>query len=112
MSSPTIHTGPFVVGEKPAPLVYQFLDSNGVPIDLTGYTAMFEYTERDGTATSALATITTPASGLVQHIWTGAEMASSGHYISQFWVGNNSNRFASIRITYDVAVPVGAVPSI
>jgi hypothetical protein len=44
--------------------------------------------------------------------FTGAEFATAGHYRAQFWSGNLTNKFASVDLTFDVAVSVGAAPSI
>jgi len=101
-----------VIGEKPPALVYQFLDSTGVALNLTGYTAKFSYQERDGAAVTANATVSDPANGKVTYIFTGSEFATSGHYRAEFWTGNLTSRFASVDIIFDVAVPVGTVPAI
>jgi hypothetical protein len=111
-TSPSISTGPFVVGEKPAPLLYGFQDSNGAVIDLTGYTAKFVYREQDGTPTTANATLPTPANGQAQYSWTGVEFPTPGHYLAEFIVGNGTQRFNSILITFDVRAPVGLEPNI
>lgn len=107
-----VRIGPYVMGEKPAPLTYQFLDSTGAAINLTGYTAKFSYQEHDGSATVAAATVSDPANGKVQYTFTGSEFATAGRYRAQFWAGNGTNRFASVDILFDVAVSVGAAPSI
>lgn len=109
----SVGIGPYVVGEKPVPLVYQFLDSAGAPIDLTGYTATFSYVRCDGgiPATGA-ATVTSPTAGQVTHAWTGAEFPEPGPYWAEFWAGNTTNRFCSLRLEYLVRSAVGAVPSI
>ena len=112
MTSPSVTAGPYTVGEKPPPMTYTFLDSTGVAINLTGYTAKFVVKEHDGAATTYNATVTTPASGIVTFSWTGVEFATAGHYQAEFWVGNTVLRYASILITFDVRLPVGAVPAI
>ena len=112
MTSPSVSCGPYVVGEKPPPLTYTFQDSTGVAINLTAYTAKFVVKETDGTATTYNATVTTPASGIVTYAWTGTEFATAGHYQAEVWVGNTVIRYASILITFDVRLPVGAVPAI
>jgi len=104
--------GPYVQGEKQAPLTYQFLDSDGNAINLLGYSAKFSYQEHDGTATVANATVSDSANGKVTYTFTGAEFATAGHYRAQFWTGNNVIRFASVDLLFDVAVSVGAAPSI
>jgi BppU N-terminal domain len=108
----SVQAGPYVVGEKPPPLQYTFLDSNGVPIDLSGYTAKFVVHEQFGPATTFNASVTDPSNGVVQYTWTAAEFPTSGSYFSEFWTGNGSVRYASILIKFDVRTAVGPVPSV
>jgi hypothetical protein len=103
---------PYVIGEKSSPLTYQFQDSGGAAIDITGYTAKFQYQEHDGSATVVSATVTDGPNGKVTYIWTGSEFTTAGRYRAQFWAGNGTNRFASTDILFEVALPVGPVPSI
>jgi hypothetical protein len=111
--TPEVTIGPFVVGEKPITLQYQFEDSNGVALDLTSYTAKFSYREQDGSATIANATVIAPqTAGKVEYIWQGTEFPTPGHYLAEFWVGNLAQRFASVLIRFEVRLPVGQVPSI
>lgn len=107
-----IQIGPYVVGEKPPPLVYTFLDSSGLAINLTGYAAKFTYRETDGSAVEASATVSAPTSGEVTYTWTGVEFLTSGHYQAEFWAGNGTNRYASLLLQFDVRQPVGAVPNV
>jgi hypothetical protein len=108
----SLQIGPYTQGEKPAPLTYQFLDNDGNLINLLGYSAKFSYQEHDGTATVANATVSDAANGKVTYTFTGAEFATAGHYRAQFWSGNGVNRLASVDLLFDVAVSVGAAPSI
>lgn len=109
----TVTIGPYVVGEKPSSLVYTFLDSAGAAINLTGYTATFQYVRCDGgvPATGA-ATVSSPTTGQVTHTWTGAEFPEPGKFWSEFWVGNTTNRFCSLRLEYLVRSAVGPIPNI
>lgn len=104
--------GPYVVGERPAPLEYQFLDSAGAPMDLTGYSAEFHVQPRNGTAVVHPAAVTDPATGRVTHTWSGTELVTSGTWWMEFWVGNGTNRFCSLRLEATVRVPVGTAPTI
>ena len=104
--------GPYVVGEKPPPLTYSFLDSNGVAVNLTGYTAKFVCKEADGTVTTWNAVVSTPLSGTVEYVWTGVEFLTPGHYRAEFWAGNTTNRYASLVLVFQVRDSVGPVPNI
>jgi hypothetical protein len=108
----TLDLGGFVQGEVPAPLEYTFLDSDGVPLNLTGFTAKFTWRAVPGTPTEASASVSNPTGGKATYIWTGPEFAVPGPHIAEMWVGNLTNRWASVRIVYTVRVPVGAVPAI
>lgn len=114
MSNPSVTVGPYVVGEKPQPLVYTYVSTDtGLPIDISAWTAKYSYREEDSaTSTLANATVVNGPGGQVSYTWTGAEFPTSGHYLTEFWVGNSTNRFASILIEFDVRQPVGAVPAI
>jgi hypothetical protein len=109
--APSLTIGPYVVGEKPAPLLYQFQDANGTPIDLSGYTAVFIYHERYGVPVEESANVVDPTNGQVQFIWDGDEFPTPGQYQARFWAGNGTNRFASLLIRYSVAAtsPVPAI---
>lgn len=104
--------GPFVVGEIPAPLQYQFLDQNGSAINVTGYAARFIYRPPTGIAVDVAATVTDGPNGLVTYVWTGTEFALTGRYHAEMWIGNGVQRFASDRITWIVRSPIGSVPNI
>lgn len=110
--SSEIACGPYVVGEKPPPLEYSFLDSNGVAINLTGYQAKFVYKEADDLSVTVNATVSTPLGGTVQYIWTGTEFATPGQYRAEFWAGNGTNRYASLVLVFEVRNSVGPVPNI
>ena len=108
----TLCIGPYVVGEKQPPLVYQFLDSSGTPIDLSGFAVEFIVRERSGTANSYAGTLYNAANGQVSYAWTGAEWPTPGRYVAEFFAGNGTNRYASLLITFTVRASVGAVPQI
>lgn len=104
----------FKVGEKPAPLEYQFLDGAGGPLSIVGYQAKVNITERWGTVgvSNANATVTDAANGKVTYTFTGAEFPHAGQWTIEVWVGNGTQRFASVNVLVDVHWPVGAIPSI
>lgn len=109
----TVTIGPYTLGEKPSPLVYQFLDSAGSPINLTGYSAEFHFQRSDSSSSSTgAAVVSDAANGKVTHTWTGTELSTAGTWWCEFWVGNGTNRYASVRMTATVRLQIGAVPSI
>lgn len=115
MSSPNVTIGPFVVGEKPDPIEYQFLDVDGAAMDLTAYLATFTVRERcadQPSVDNVPADVTTATEGRVTYSWTGTEFPTPGHYTAEIWVGNNAQRYASVLIEFDVRAPVYAVPAI
>lgn len=113
MSQPSVAIGPYVVGEKPNALTYQFQDANGAALDLTGYTIKFEMHEQFGATTTYSAAITGLATnGTVQYTWVGTEFPTPGHYRARFWAGNSTQRYASVLITFDVADSEGPVPNV
>lgn len=113
MSSPSAVIGPFVVGEKPAPLQYTFQDSNGNALNINGYAVKFSVREQFGTPSIFDGVLISGGNtGIVQYSWTGAEFPTAGSYFAEFWVGNGTQRFASWLITFSVRLPVGVVPSI
>lgn len=111
-SAPSVSIGPYVVGEIQAPLEYQFLDAAGAAINLSGYSARFICRPVDGSPTTANASVTDPTAGKVTYTWTGAELSEAGPHWAEFWVGNTTNRYASLRLEFEVRVPVGPVPAI
>lgn len=110
--TPSVCIGPYVVGEIPPALVYQFLDSSGLPIDLTAYQVDFIVRERSGSPTTYPGTLYDAVSGRVSYAWTGAEWPTPGRYIAEFFTGNGTNRYASLLVTFTVRASVGAVPQI
>lgn len=107
--------GPFVVGEIPAPIDYQYEDSAGVGIPIHGYSAKFEVWERDTPGCLIYDAIPDDLdAGVVKYVWAGGEFPTPGHYQARFWIGNLTQRFASILIKFDVAAdpPGCTVPQI
>ena len=112
MASASIQVGPYVVGEKPPPLEYTFLDAAGAAINLTGYTAKFHVQRTDAAALVFNATVSDPTGGKVTYTWAGTEFATPGSYWAEAWVGNSVNRFASLRLEFTVRASIGTAPSI
>jgi BppU N-terminal domain len=101
--------GPFVAGEVPDPLVYQYQKADGSPLPLDGYSASFCWAERWGPGGQAGASVTDAPQGEVTYTWTGPEVEQPGQYSAQLWVEKaGSPRYASLRIRYQVAAAVCA----
>lgn len=96
----TTSLGTFVEGEIPEPLEYQFLDSAGDPIDLTGFTATF-HTRINTVETDLAATVSDDENGIVTHIWLDGELERQGDRGSlrcEFVVTNGTNTYVSERL--------------
>jgi hypothetical protein len=112
ITEPNQNIGPFVTGERPMPLLYQYQDSNGAALTLTGYTVKFIVRERDGAPTTFNATLIDGPTGMVGYTWTGTEFPTPGNYLAEFWAGNTVQRFASWLVLFSVRAAVGLVPAI
>jgi hypothetical protein len=117
MSRPSVELGSFVIGELPLPLDYQFLDADGVPIDLTGFSVvLFQW----GTyvrgqfvdPVSETAIVGDAPTGVVTYAWDGDEFLTTGPHAGQFWVNDGTTQYASLLITWQVCASVGAAPTV
>jgi hypothetical protein len=104
-----IEIGPYVVGEKPPPFEYTYVDASGTGINLTGYAAEFRVQRVDGPVVTGAAVITDAAAGEVTHTWVGTEFTTPGRYWAEFVVGNAVNRFNSLRLEFTVRSQIGPV---
>jgi len=108
--------GSFVVGEVPPNLVYQFLDADGVAINLTGFgTITFSWGLLDSSGlvldpTSAAGSLADATTGQVQYAWTGAEFATTGEHAGLFYVNDGTTQYASQLIVWQVCSAIGAPP--
>lgn len=94
-----ITIGPYVAGEIPAPLEYQFQDDNGTPLTATGMTATFafaplgggEATEADADYEESTATAT--------YTWGDTDI-TAGLWVGEFTIDNGTNQFKSVRLLW------------
>ena len=99
----SVALGTYALGDVPPPLVYSFLDSTGVPIDLSeGYSAAFTCQEHDGPPFSGTAEVTSGPEGQVTYTWAGGEFSTQGRYTAYFWADNGTNRITSVPINFQV----------
>lgn len=108
-------SNPFVVGEIPDPVEYQFQQANGTPLPVGGFQARFTVRERWSTTPAEYAAqVTDGPAGKVTYTWTGSEFPTPGRYLAELWVGNTpgGSRFASVLLSFTARAPVGAVPAI
>ncbi len=95
----SIQLGPYASGEIPEPLEFQFLDADGDPIDLTGYTATFVFNINGNTGTERVADVTTPAEGKVTYAWQDGDISigtvREARLRAEFVVTNGTNRYYS-----------------
>lgn len=90
----SIEMGPFVAGEIPVPEEYQFLDADGVAIDLTGFTATFRLQIGDPPGETKAATVSTPDEGRVTYTWVTGDIVA-GLLQAEFVVTNGTNTYIS-----------------
>jgi hypothetical protein len=114
---PSVNLGSYVVGEVPPPLEYQFLDADGVALNLTGFTvATFQWAEliqgQFVNPTTSTATVTNAVAGTVTHVWDGDEFDAPGEYAGIFYVNNGTVQYASIMITWQVCLTIGTPPAV
>jgi hypothetical protein len=104
----TVCLGPFVAGEIPDPLVYEFLDADGNPMDLTGYTASFAYAELWGTPAAVRSAVADGST--VTYTWQASDLAVPGRYHGELWTGEADGipAYASVQLRWNVHRP--AVP--
>lgn len=113
----TVALGSFVVGEVPPPLEYQFLDADGVAIDLTGFTTVtFQWSEVvQGQFVSPVVetgSVTDAVNGKVTYVWDGDEFDAPGEYAALFYVNDGTTQYASILITWHVCLSIGTPPDV
>lgn len=103
-----IELGPFSSGEKPGAVTYQFLDSTGTALNLTGFTVKYHYRRYGATAVTRNAVLVTAASGIVGYTPVAADLETAGNYVAEFECGNGTNRYFSDKIVYRVTGSVAA----
>jgi hypothetical protein len=114
---PSVELGSYVVGEVPPPLEYQFLDADGQPINLAGFTTVtFQWAEliqgQFVNPTTVSASVTDALTGKVTHVWLGNEFDSPGEHAALFFVNDGTTQYASILITWQVCLAVGTPPAV
>lgn len=110
MNVETIDLGSFVAGEIPEALVVT-MTRNGVALNLTGYTAKWQFGKQGEASTTAAATITSPSTGVTRYDWVSGNMATAGFYVGYMWVGNGSQKYASERFVWTVDEGIGTAPT-
>lgn len=107
-------TGPFTVGEIPYPLTYQFLDSAGAAIDITGWDAVLQWGEVFAggyqNQQEAAAIISDGPQGKATYIWDGTEFTTPGKYAGQMWVSDGTQILASEVFEWSTCLGVDTVP--
>jgi hypothetical protein len=93
----SIEIGAYVEGERPEPLEYQFLDADGVAVNLTGFTATFRLQVGDPPGVSNAAAVATPLEGKVTYTWAADDLVA-GALRAEFVVTNGTNTYVSDRL--------------
>lgn len=112
---PSVELGSFVVGEVPPPLEYQFLDADGAPINLTGFTVVtFQWSEviqgQFVAPTVETGTVSDATAGKVTYAWDGDEFDSPGEHAAIFYVNDGTTQYASLMILWQVCLAIGTPP--
>lgn len=114
---PSVELGSFVVGEVPPPLEYQFLDADGAPINLTGFTVVtFQWSEVvQGQFTMPVVdvgSVSDAVNGKVTYVWDGDEFNSPGEHAAIFYVNDGTTQYASLMIVWQVCLTIGTPPTV
>lgn len=119
-----ITIGPYRKGEIPPPIVVTYKDYLGNALDLSVGTWVArwiyrqhtlsgwpDFTTADPAVVTQTATVLNQSTnkGQVQYTWVAADFTIAGFFEGEMWVGNGTNRYASVRYlwqTYDaISVP-------
>lgn len=114
MASPkSVFLGVFPAGSIPAAATHTY-KLDGSPIVLTGYTAAVYITGPVETTDYANGTleITDQPGGVVTYTWSGDEFVDIGKYQMVIWVGNDTYRFGSDLIKWEVYDAPGELPTV
>lgn len=105
----TTALGPYVRGEVPPPLVYQFQDIDGVKVPITGFHGVFVL-KKTATATAVERAIVLDATeSTLTFTWGLTDLDTDGTGSGQFWVGSTdgTRKYASEDYEWDVESGVG-----
>lgn len=82
----------YAVGERPEPINYQFLDADGNPISLVGFTASATLRDPSGAPASYFAEVdvTDPANGIETFEWPADPLTEVGVYRLVLWATNGA----------------------
>jgi hypothetical protein len=97
--------GPYTSGERPEPLEYSFLDADGAPVNLTGFTATFRLSINGQPGSSNAASVTTPLEGTVTYTWAADDL-TAGALRAEFVATNGTNTYISDRLVGQVAAAI------
>jgi hypothetical protein len=110
-----IELGAFAQGEVPPDLEVAFKDSDGVEVNLTGFTPHIRIAEELNKGAANLGTgaitIPTPADGKAVYVWVRDDMANVGQYQAQAWVTDGTKYYASDLYNYTVYDGPGDPPA-
>jgi hypothetical protein len=107
------------LGAKPDPIVHQYLDQNGDPVDMSVGTWVGQ-----GRAEQLFIEDPQPANlgdgsvviddveATATYVWHTADFAQVGKFRIIIWVGNGTLRYGSTVYEWDVADAPGAPPSV
>lgn len=99
----SITIGSYVAGEVPEPLEYSFLDADGDPLDLTGFTVTFRLSFDGAAGVESSADLSaTPTDGTVTYAWAAGDLVA-GALGAEFEATDGTNTYISDRLVGTVA---------
>jgi hypothetical protein len=97
--------GPYVEDEIPEPWAHTFADSDGDPLDLSGFDARITWRVNGGDQVEHPAAVSDPANGEATYEWAEGDL-EPGTIRGELTVDNGSNRFVQ-RFAMRVRTPSG-----
>jgi hypothetical protein len=105
-------------GAKPDPIVHQFLDQNGDPVDMSVGTwtgqgrAEQLWVEAQPPNIGTGSVVVNDVEATATYTWHSADFGTEGKFRLIIWVGNGTVRYGSTVYEWDVADAPGADPSV
>ena len=97
-----ISLGTYKFGEVPLDLLYTFEESDGTPIDLSGFTVKANTTSPAQVSADYNGSLSTAVAGIVAVPWAAAMTGEVGPWSMHIWASNGSTKLVSATLLYNV----------